>query len=195
LTADSMRLPKQARGGGFNMNLLTDIEVKTKFGKFEYKSNSNGSITILNDWAKQNIVRSEIPIVGYVQCHKEIMFDLYRIFNDIEKYGLTAAVDIHDTKLRGGSYVPRHKCWNPKRGLSRHSWGIAYDINPTKNCYGCKPVLHEGIVAIFKSYGFLWGGNWTGKNCDPMHFEVSDEWRAFHPIIYPIRLNHPDRDL
>src|SRR3990167_7450975 len=57
-------------------------------------------------------------------------------------------------------------------GQSLHSWGIAIDINPGRNPQGSFSTDIPGeIIEIFKKYGFFWGGDWQGKDNDPMHFE------------------------
>ena len=161
------------------MKTLTDQEIIKYFGKFDYKEGKNGRIDILGDWVKKNIVRYKLPIVGFVQCHKEVIFDLFRIFLTIEQLGLAKYIDAKDFRRQGGCFVPRHICWNRKNKLSRHSWGIAIDLNVNTNPYGSKGTMHKGIIKVFADYGFLWGGNW--RTSDPMHFEVGKEWQPFRP--------------
>ncbi|HZP16723.1 MAG TPA: M15 family metallopeptidase, partial [Terriglobales bacterium] len=55
--------------------------------------------------------------------------------------------------------------------LSTHSWGIAIDLNPESNAQGTAGSMDRGVVEIFKSAGFAWGGNWQGRCRDPMHFQ------------------------
>ena len=72
-------------------------------------------------------------------------------------------------------------------GPSLHSYGIAADINPSRNPYGRKLVtdmplsMVEEIVALRTNNGkpvFRWGGDWDGDNqqddrtYDAMHFEI-----------------------
>lgn len=165
------------------MKMITDAKVKELFGDFKYKEGVGGRIIIADDWVKKNIVYYKLPIVGYVHCHREVLFDLFRIFHYIEQLGLAQYVDVKDFRKQGGCFVPRHKCWNRKRGLSRHSWGIAIDLNVSQNPYGSKGKMHRGIIKVFADYGFLWGGSWRGSSCDPMHFEVSNQWKKFEPVI------------
>ncbi len=54
------------------------------------------------------------------------------------------------------------------RNLSRHSWAIAIDVNPTTNAYRTVPTLDRCAVEIFRSNGFAWGG--TIMVPDGMHF-------------------------
>lgn len=56
-------------------------------------------------------------------------------------------------------------------GTSLHSWGIALDINPDRNPQGGPSDLPGKVIDIFKKNGFFWGGDWGGRDNDPMHFE------------------------
>lgn len=56
-------------------------------------------------------------------------------------------------------------------GRSLHSWGIALDINPNRNPQGGGYDLPGEVIDIFKKHGFFWGGDWPGRDNDPMHFE------------------------
>ena len=52
------------------------------------------------------------------------------------------------------------------RNLSRHSWAIAIDVNPTTNAYGNAPTLDRFIVEIFRSNGFAWAErSWCPTEC------------------------------
>ena len=59
-------------------------------------------------------------------------------------------------------------------GQSLHSYGIAIDINPSRNPYSFSGKrttdLPPKFVNILKNNGFYWGGDWQGFT-DPMHFE------------------------
>jgi hypothetical protein len=84
--------------------------------------------------------------------------------------GLAGAIDVGDSRRNGG-------CWNARliRGgdsggnLSRHSWGIAVDINPSQNVFGGRVRMDHRVVEIFRRWGFAWGGTWVRP--DGMHFE------------------------
>ena len=55
--------------------------------------------------------------------------------------------------------------------LSAHSWGIAIDLNTATNTQGSVGNMDAGLVEIFRAAGFEWGGEWSGKVRDPMHFQ------------------------
>lgn len=71
--------------------------------------------------------------------------------------------------------------------LSNHSFGITIDLNTSYSHYwqwacGCtdenanpkyKNSIPQGIVDIFETHGFIWGGKW--KHFDTMHFEYRPE--------------------
>lgn len=67
--------------------------------------------------------------------------------------------------------------------VSYHSFGVAVDINSADNpaVYQSGSVnksspyyINSQVVAVFKKYGFYWGGNWSSKYYDPMHFSYSN---------------------
>ncbi len=90
---------------------------------------------------------------------------------------------------RAGAYNFRHQRHDPARPLSRHSWGIAVDIDAEDNsgrqfAAGKSPApwsaawlevwprgLSRAFVEAFEAEGFVWGGRWLGF-VDPMHFEI-----------------------
>ena len=56
-------------------------------------------------------------------------------------------------------------------GRSLHSWGIALDVNPDRNSQRGPSDIPPEVIDIFKKNGFFWGGDWGGRDNDPMHFE------------------------
>ena len=162
---------------------LTDREVKELFGEFDYCQHSNGwQIEIDKHWLAENIKTIFIPqlkgiptwggfssgnVLFHVQAHKQ----LRAAFAAIEEAGLVTEIIFW-----GGSYTPRLIRGSAFR-VSRHSWGIAFDLNPAQNPLGVDPapLLTKGsvlrLVPIMAEHGFAWGGHFTRK--DGMHFEVS----------------------
>ncbi len=98
-----------------------------------------------------------------------------------------------------GCFSFRHMRHDPKRPLSRHSWGIAVDIRPRDNrslrfAPGRAPEafsrewrrlwpngMPESFVRAWESCGWAWGADWDEDMSsadhtylDPMHFELVD---------------------
>jgi hypothetical protein len=57
--------------------------------------------------------------------------------------------------------------------LSRHSWGIAIDLNPSTNPMktGARFDIPYDIVKVMSRHGFHWGGYYENDAHDYMHFE------------------------
>lgn len=91
---------------------------------------------------------------------------------------------------RIGCFNPRRMrhSSNPRVPFSDHTYGIAFDIDPSKNRawsrkkYPNRPGPFEdgweeysdiprGVILAFESIGFEWGGRWSSF-IDPMHFSL-----------------------
>jgi hypothetical protein len=97
-------------------------------------------------------------------CHKHLTGILGDVFRDVQARGLRAKIQSF-----GGCFAFRPQRTGVK--LSTHSWGIAIDLNPETNGQGSVGDVDAGVIEIFRSAGFTWGGNWGGKSQDPMHFQ------------------------
>ena len=53
-----------------------------------------------------------------------------------------------------------------------HTWGLALDLNVPTNQRGTRGDMDPRVVAIFKRWGFRWGGEFHTVP-DPMHFELA----------------------
>jgi hypothetical protein len=124
-------------------------------------------------WEQQFIVRQALPfpipydskiMLTRLACHKLVAPLFMAVFTDVANKGLKDTV-----KSCGGVYN-----WRMKRGQSKvstHTWGIAIDLNVPTNAMGTAGDMDPRLVELFESYGFLWGGRWSGANKDPMHFQ------------------------
>jgi len=58
---------------------------------------------------------------------------------------------------------------------SEHSYGRAIDVNWSANPRGGTPFNLPPELAreAARRFGMTWGGDWTGKTQDPMHFEIA----------------------
>lgn len=132
-----------------------------------------------------------------IAVNEELAELFINIFNDIYRDPSCPVINLKDAGM--GTWVLRGKNHNNNSSISGHALGTTIDINPSTgsfnvngqwygNGYGHKamsksmwdqlPECHEKyqviykdcpIVQVFKSYGFVWGGDWTnGTDC--MHF-------------------------
>lgn len=126
-------------------------------------------------WETQQLARAPLPFpirlswdatkqARSVYCHKKLVPVFTGVFGEIRRRELDGKV-----RTYGGCFAFRPKRSGSK--LSTHSWGIAIDLNPETNTMGKPGDMPAGIVKAFKDFGFLWGGDWAGKNRDPMHFQ------------------------
>ena len=147
--------------------------VLAEFGDIYARLREDG--TLDPRWETEQLGRAPLPFpislswdmskqVRNVYCHKKLVPILPAVFADIERRGLRDKV-----RSFGGCFNFRSKRSGSK--LSTHAWGIAIDLNPETNGMGQDGDIAPGIVAAFKSAGFFWGGDWPGRNKDPMHFQ------------------------
>jgi len=102
--------------------------------------------------------------VRRLRCHRKLVNRFRGVFDTILAEGLRTELRTFD-----GCYCFR--LMRSSRRLSTHSWGIAIDLNAATNRPGSHGDIHRDIVAIFREYGFSWGGKWRRHRRDPMHFQ------------------------
>jgi hypothetical protein len=102
-----------------------------------------------------------------VSCHRAVAAELQRILQRI--FAMPEAWEsINDW---GGCYMWRPNKNNPKV-LSRHSWGLAVDLDVHDNPNGVLGVMHPYVVKCFAAEGWVWGGDRRlFPTPDFMHFE------------------------
>lgn len=147
---------------------LTGGAVARAVGSFSYRYFDDGTVQPQASWVAENIRTEEVPILGKVTCHRVMLPQLRAALTEIVQRGLSEKID---PEAYGGCYVPRFIGRDPRRGLSLHTWGIALDVNVAGNQRGTAGEIDRTVVAIFKSWGFAWGGDWQWT--DPMHFELA----------------------
>ncbi len=135
-------------------------------GVFRYTPIGGGRVAPEPRWVRDHIVTESVPILGQVTCNKFMMPQLKAALAEIQRVGL--ADEIHPDEY-AGCYYPRFIAGSTQ--LSNHSFGLAFDINVPGNQRGTVGEIDRGVVAIFKNWGFAWGGDWNYT--DPMHFEMA----------------------
>lgn len=149
--------------------------VKQHFGEFAFRELGADRIETDDAWYEANIVEVVLPRLGEFRCHKNVVPAIRGALGELERRGLADAIDPTDFQLAGGCYNPRlARGGDLDRGfaVSRHSWGIAIDFNPSTNQFGAPSTLSDEFGQVLRDWGFAWGAGWPVT--DPMHFE----WHA-----------------
>lgn len=162
---------------------LTDEEAKKRYGDFTWvRIDNSGKIKITDQvWLQQNLSPVLIPQLkgkpvfgktssGKVYCHRLAHSPLKAVFAEIDREGLLDNVVSYD-----GTFNSRMVRGSRKK-VSRHSYGIAIDLNAAYNPlgqFGAELGEHGTVlrlVPIFERHGFVWGGHF--ERPDWMHFEL-----------------------
>jgi hypothetical protein len=146
--------------------VLPQVEIKELFGEFAAAPASDGTLDLAEGWVRRNIRTAPVPVLGEVRCHRLVIPMIRAALEDLESRGLGRLVDPADY---GGCFYPRFIASDPGSGISRHSWGIAIDINVSEGLPGRQPTLDKRIVEAFERQGFIWGGRFLIP--DGTHFE------------------------
>lgn len=153
--------------------MLTTQQIIEKYGKPD--DDGSDYLVTLNLPYPMRLSWDKDTTVSKIRCHRLIKDKLSAVFSDLlTHYGLTElqklGIDLFGgcfsfRKMRGGS------------DWSRHSWGIAIDLDPARNSLKAtsktaqfaKPA-YKAMIDIFYKHGFVSLGR--EKNYDWMHFEI-----------------------
>ncbi len=140
-------------------------------GIYRYRVIGGGRIAPEPSWVAANIRTEVVPILGSVTCHKDLFPQLRAALLEVQSRGLSAEIDPDGYR---GCYYPRFIANTTT--LSNHSFGLALDLNVPGNGRGTVGDIDRDVVAVFKKWGFGWGGDWRWT--DPMHFELREVKRV-----------------
>jgi len=191
-------LPEKFTSEGIN-----DRTAKMILGK-SYKQNSIIEMDELRILTITFLGFDDKPHYGKLIVNKKAASELLVIFKElynskfeiekinlIDQYGADDIMSMEDNNT---------SCFNFRtitngKGVSKHSLGLAIDINPVQNPYinNEKTLPHKGrdylvrnvekkgmiikggtCYRIFKKHGWIWGGDWK-RPVDYQHFERSAE--------------------
>ena len=145
---------------------VTDRQLEALLGRLdrlvEELARMNARVAV---WVRSHISTQQVPILGSVTCNRLIFPQLTAALTEVAQRGL--ADKIHPSEY-AGCYYPRFIAGTTS--LSNHSFGLALDLNTPGNQRGTVGQMDRTVVAIFKKWGFAWGGDW--HYTDPMHFEM-----------------------
>lgn len=144
--------------------VLPQAQIKERFGEFAYRPRSGNQFTIEPAWKAENIVGVRLPLLGYTTCHKDMAALLTEAMNMLIDRGLSRVIDRR--AFRG--------CFNSRfiadrRGISRHAWGVAADINFNRSSTRPGSAANPDLLAVMAAVGLTSGHAWLDS--DPGHFE------------------------
>ena len=145
--------------------VLSSVALKRMVGEVAFRPGRGDAVALEPSWVARNIVTERVPGLGAIACNRSIMPALRGALTEVVRAGLQGALGRY-----GGCYAPRLIRGGDSGGaLSRHSFGIAVDVNITRNSFGGRVSMDPRVVDIFRRWGFAWGGTWVRP--DGMHFE------------------------
>ena len=187
----------------FSQQEITD----SIFARIEGKSFKENCTTPREDLRYLKVLhynKEEEELEGELICHKDIADDLLAIFRELHraKYPIERMVliDEYDADDEASMRANNTSAFNFRpasgmRRLSKHSTGMAIDINPLYNPlvkhregrtkvypstatpyidrtrdFPYKIVKGDLCYRLFKQHGFSWGGDWR-RSKDYQHFE------------------------
>jgi hypothetical protein len=154
--------------------MITTRQVIAKYGK----PNQQGSyLTTIKLPYPMRLAWDTKTKVTKMRCHKLVAEDFIGVFNDLlEHYGYDKIVEL-GIDLFGGCF--NFRAMRGGSDYSRHSWGIAIDLDPernklkeTSNTARFARPEYKPMIDIFYRHGFISLGR--EKNYDWMHFEISE---------------------
>ena len=154
--------------------MLKTNEIINKYGK----PNQNGTylVTIKLPYPMR-LSWDKKAKVTTMRCHKLVAQNFTNVFNEIlSVYGLTKIQEL-GIDLFGGCF--NFRAMRGGSDYSRHSWGIAIDLDPERNqlketsktARFARPE-YKPMIDIFYKHGFINLG--VEKNYDWMHFEKNN---------------------
>lgn len=150
--------------------MMTTEQIIEKYGE-----PGNDNLVKINLPFPMRIAWDKKTHVTTMLCHKLIADKMFAALSEIRNhYGWPALMDL-DIDIFGGCYNFRQM--RGGKDWSRHSWGIAIDLDPERNqlkwgkdrAQFAKPE-YKPMIDIFYKHGFISYG--VERNNDWMHFEI-----------------------
>lgn len=145
-------------------SVLGPIEKMSDAGR-ERWANASGEFVALPFPIRMGFAKGTL---SRVRVHRLAVPFFAAAFADIAQANLKSSIETID-----GVWNPSLN--KPGAGFSGHIYGVAIDLNAAKNQFGTAGDMDPRLIAVFKRNGFVWGGDWSGAQRNPMHFEVSTD--------------------
>lgn len=152
--------------------MLNDIEIIAKYGQ----PGDPNKLAIINLPYPMRISWDTSKTVTHIQCHQLLTGKFLNVFDDLQSHYGLPQIQALGIDLFGGCVSVR-LMRGSKTKWSRHSWGIAIDLDPARNGLRVKsPVAqfsrieYKAMIDIFYAHEFEGLGREEGR--DWMHFQT-----------------------
>ena len=152
--------------------MLTETDIIQKYGQ----PGDPTKLTVISLPYPMRIAWDTTKTVTKMQCHKLAADRFLSIFSDLQAHYGLPKIQALGIDLFGGCVNVRLQRGS-KMKWSRHAWGIAIDLDPSRNGLKTKSPFaqfskpeYKAMIAIFYENGFI--GYGPEKNYDWMHFEL-----------------------
>jgi hypothetical protein len=151
---------------------LTESSIRLKYGQ----PGDIHNLTVIKLPYPMRIAWDMKSAVRAMQCHKLLADSFLNVFNDLQAHYTYKTLVELNIDVFGGCYNFRQM--RGGQSWSRHSWGIAIDLDPVNNGLHVpwksaefSREAYAPMVDIFYKHGFYSYGK--EKNYDAMHFEIN----------------------
>lgn len=169
--------------------MLTTQQIIQKYGK----PGDENNLTVINFPYPMRLAWAPDSIVKKTTCHKLVAPNFTKVFDEILSHygyeeikrlgidlfgGLLNVRPMRGTESKHAAALKKGDYQTAYTYLSRHAWGIAVDLDPSRNGLKTKwsnaqffKAEYKAMVDILYANGFMSYGK--DRNYDAMHFEIN----------------------
>lgn len=164
-----------SKSANFISKPKTRSDVEKKYGVLrpgiDYTEASKGYINISKSWKDAHLTKVVLEDGDIIVDINKVIANEFLVLWEAAK---SAAGGWAPSKVM--TEQPRHILNDPARRLSLHSYGIAFDVDPSDNPrLGKHGTIdqHQAWIDTWVNAGWSWGGNWKDADRDEMHFQAA----------------------
>ena len=164
---------------------MTQWPLQSQCDTFYGNPRGRGGAVVSPSWYKDNMVLLVPPFKMNMDKIKITRFPVHKKCKDafmawLEKVWENAGKDQKVINDWGMNVFSGSFNYRPMRGgtrLSMHSYGAAIDFDAPRNAFHDSTphfeLVKTQVVKPFTDLGGVWGGDWSGRSVDGMHFQFA----------------------